>query len=53
MKRLFIALLFCAAPAIAQQPILVGAAMPSPNGHGNGRVPAPPELPERPDIDPA
>ena len=28
MKKLFIALLLCAAPAFAQQPILVGAAMP-------------------------
>jgi len=28
MKRLFIALLLCAAPAFAQQPILVGAALP-------------------------
>ncbi len=28
MKKLFIALLFCAAPSIAQQPILVGAALP-------------------------
>jgi len=28
MKKLFIALLFCAAPAFAQQPILVGAALP-------------------------
>src|SRR5258706_9262572 len=28
MKKLFIALLLCAAPAFAQQPILVGAALP-------------------------
>src|SRR6185436_3357391 len=28
MKNLFIALLLCAAPAFAQQPIVVGAAMP-------------------------
>jgi branched-chain amino acid transport system substrate-binding protein len=28
MRKLFIALLFCAAPAFAQQPIVVGAAMP-------------------------
>ena len=34
-------------------PALVGAAMPSPNGSGNGRVPPPPELPQRPDIGPA
>ena len=34
-------------------PALVGAAMPSPNGSGNGRVRPPPELPQRPDIGPA
>src|SRR5678815_185341 len=28
MKKLFIALLLCAAPAFAQQPIVVGAALP-------------------------
>jgi len=28
MKNLFIALLLCAAPALAQQPILIGAALP-------------------------
>ena len=33
-------------------PALVGAAMPSSNGHGNGRVQPLPELPQRPDIGP-